>query len=197
MPALCFTTNKMKKSDRQRLLQIARRAIEKYLQKGEVLKMEKDDLPLSFQEKNGVFVTLWENQELRGCIGSLESDKPVYENVIDNSLASALFDSRFTPLKAEEMNEVKIEISILSPLRQMRRFEHARDLLNYLQKHQSGLLIKKGGRQATFLPQVWEELPAPASFLSRLCEKAGLDAREWEKMDLEIYQYEAEVFKES
>ena len=186
----------MNKKNKEYLLRIARRAIEKYFQDEGVFQIEEDELPESLKEKKGVFVTLWKDNKLRGCIGNLESQKPIYQSVIDNSLASALLDSRFTVLKKDELNDIKIEISILSELKKIPNFTDYNSFLKYLNKYKPGLLIKKGTYQATFLPQVWEDLNSAELFISHLCEKAGLQKDEWKKMDLEIYQYSAEVFKE-
>jgi len=186
----------MNKKNKEYLLRIARRAIEKYFQDEGVFQIEEDELPESLKEKKGVFVTLWKDNKLRGCIGNLESQKPIYQSVIDNSLASALLDSRFTALKKDELNDIKIEISILSELKKIPNFTDYNSFLKYLNKYKPGLLIKKGTYQATFLPQVWEDLNSAELFISHLCEKAGLQKDEWKKMDLEIYQYSAEVFKE-
>ena len=186
----------MNKKDKEYLLKIARRAMQKYFQDEGVFQVEKDELPQSLKEKKGTFVTLWKNNELRGCIGNLESEKPIYQSVIDNCLASALLDSRFTALKGNELNDIKIEISILSELKKLPNFTDYDSFLKYLNKYKPGLLIKKGAHQATFLPQVWEDLNSAELFISHLCEKAGLEKDEWKRMDLEIYQYSAEVFKE-
>jgi len=186
----------MNKKDKEYLLKIARRAMQKYFQDEGVFQVEKDELPQSLKEKKGTFVTLWKNNELRGCIGNLESEKPIYQSVIDNCLASALLDSRFTALKGDELNDIKIEISILSELKKLPNFTDYDSFLKYLNKYKPGLLIKKGAHQATFLPQVWEDLSSAELFISHLCEKAGLEKDEWKRMDLEIYQYSAEVFKE-
>ena len=192
MPALRI----MNKKDKKYLLKIARRAIQKYFQDEGVFQVEKDELPQFLKEKKGTFVTLWKNNELRGCIGNLESEKPIYQSVIDNCLASALLDPRFTALKSDELNDIKIEISILSELKKLPNFTDYNSFLKYLNKYKPGLLIKKGTYQATFLPQVWEDLNSAELFISHLCEKAGLEKDEWKKMDLEIYQYSAEAFKE-
>lgn len=186
----------MNKQDKKYLLRLARRAIKKYFQDKGVLQIEEDNLPQTLKEKRGTFVTLVKNRQLRGCIGDLESKKPVYQSVIDNSLASALIDPRFMALKKDELNDIKIEISILSELKKIPNFASPNSFLEYLNKHQPGILIKKGAYQATFLPQVWEELASAESFISHLCKKAGLDENEWQKMNLEVYGYTAEVFKE-
>ena len=186
----------MNKENKEYLLKIARRAMQKYFQDEGVFQVEEDELPQSLKEKRGTFVSLWKNNELRGCIGNLESEKSIYQSVIDNCLASALLDSRFTALKSNELNDIKIEISILSELKKLSNFTNYDSFLKYLNKYKPGLLIKKGTYQATFLPQVWEDLNSAELFISHLCEKAGLEKDEWKKMDLEIYRYSAEVFKE-
>jgi len=186
----------MNKENKKYLLRIARRAIEKYFENKGIFQVEEDGLPQSLKEKKGTFVTLWENDELRGCIGNLNSEKPIYQSVIDNCLSSALLDPRFAALKNDELNNIKIEISILSELKKLPDFTNNDSFLKYLNKYKPGLLIKKGAYQATFLPQVWEDLNSAESFISHLCEKAGLEKNEWKKIDLEIYQYSAEVFKE-
>ena len=186
----------MNKEDKKYLLKIARRAIQKYFQDEGIFQVEENELFQSLKEKKGTFVTLWKNNELRGCIGNLESEKPIYQSVIDNCLASALLDPRFTTLKSNELDDIKIEISILSELKKLSNFTNYDSFLKYLNKYKPGLLIKKGAHQATFLPQVWENLNSAQLFISHLCAKAGLEKDEWKKMDLEIYQYNAEVFKE-
>lgn len=186
----------MNKKDKEYLLKLARRTIKKYFLDESILQVDEDDLQQTLKDKRGIFVTLWKDNKLRGCIGDLESKKPIYQNVIDNCLASALLDPRFTALKEDELNNIKIEISILSELKKLPDFTSLDSFLEYLDRYKPGLLIKKGGYQATFLPQVWKDLTSSELFLSHLCEKAGLDKNEWKKMDLEVYQYNAEVFKE-
>jgi len=186
----------MNKEDKKYLLKLARRTIQKYFENEGMLKIDEDDLPQILKEKRGTFVTLWKNNKLRGCIGNLENEKPIYQSIMDNCLASALFDTRFTPLKYNELNDIKIEISILSELKKLPDFTSSDSFIKFLDKYKPGLLIKKGGYQATFLPQVWEDLTSTESFISHLCEKAGLDKDEWKNMKLEVYQYGAEVFKE-
>lgn len=192
MPVLLI----MNQQNKEYFLQLSRRTLEKYFQNKGILNVEEDDLDNSLKEKKGVFVTLWKNQSLRGCIGSLEGTKPIFEGVIENTLASALYDPRFSPLSKEELKDIKIEISIIEPLKKLPDFKKEEDLLDYLKKNKPGLLIKKGIFQATFLPQVWEELKSPELFLSHLCQKAGLPPNEWKNKDLEMFEYEVDVFRE-
>lgn len=179
------------------LLNLARRAIQKYLKGKSALIIEPDSLPSdSLKDKRGVFVTLTINDELRGCIGNLEPEKPIYQAVIDNSLAAAFCDPRFPPVGLTELNKIKIEISILSPLKKLEQFNSIKDLLSYLDKNKPGLLIQKGYFKATFLPQVWNDLTNPEDFLSQLCLKAELPSNEWQKGGLEIFEYQVEKFEE-
>jgi AmmeMemoRadiSam system protein A len=192
MPALLF----MNKEDQKYLLQLARRTLEKHFQNKEILQLESDDLPNSLNEIKGVFISLFKNKELRGCIGSLKGERPLFQGVIDNSLASALYDPRFKPLEKDELRDIEIEISIIEPMKKVPNFKNPQDLLSYLNKNHPGILIKKGAFQATFLPQVWEELTTAEIFLSHLCKKAGLDQDQWKKTDLDIYEYKVNNFKE-
>lgn len=185
----------MKQKDKKYLLELARRTLEKYFQNKDILQIEIDDLSDSLKEKKGVFISLWKNEDLRGCIGCLEGIKPIFEMVIENSLASALFDTRFLPVKKEELSDIKIEISIIEPLEKI-DFSKTEDLIKHLNKNKPGILIKKGAHQATFLPQVWEDLKTPEEFLSHLCSKAGMKEGCWKNIDFEIYQYQVNVFKE-
>ncbi|NMB92027.1 MAG: AmmeMemoRadiSam system protein A [Parcubacteria group bacterium] len=186
----------MTPKNKKYLLQLARKTIEKYSFNKSVLELDEDDLNKELLEKKATFVTLTKNNELRGCIGELEARKPLYQSIIDNSLASAFLDPRFPPVNYEELNNLQIEISILSPLKKLAPFNNTRELLQYLQEKKPGLLIKKDGLQATFLPQVWKELPEPQDFLSQLCLKAGLPPNQWQNLDLEISEYQVEEFKE-
>jgi len=187
----------MTKKNKNYLLEMARKSIERYLATNAVLQIDESDLSKELLVKRATFVTLTKNKELRGCMGELEAQKPLYQSVIDNSLASAFLDPRFNPVEQNELNQIKIEISILTPLKKLLPFNNIQELLNYLEQNKPGLLIKKNGFQATFLPQVWEELPKPQDFLSQLCLKAGLQDNEWQNLDLAISEYQVEKFQEN
>ncbi len=192
----------MKEKNKKYLLEISRRAIEKYIYDKEILTLDEDSLDEELKENRGVFVTLKKGKELRGCIGNLFPIKPIYQAVIDNSLASAFLDNRFLPLSPEELEEVEIEISILSPLKLLPPFNNKEDFLNYLQRKKPGLYLAFNNYQATFLPQVWEELNNPEEFLSHLFLKAGLSQNDWQTEKIwnnpkvKLYEYEVECFRE-
>jgi hypothetical protein len=108
---------------------------------------------------------------------------------------AAFKDSRFAPLARDEFDQVDLEISLLSP---PEKFEYnaPKELVQRLVPFKDGVIIEKASRRATFLPQVWEQLPDPASFLSQLCLKAGLDADEWDNGSLTVHTYRVHSFSE-
>ncbi len=148
-----------------------------------------------FAQKRGVFVTLHLEGVLRGCIGSLESDETVRRGVIENALNAAFHDPRFPPLTNEELGLVDIEVSVLSKPKPL---SHAspEELVSKLEPGKDGVIISKGVAKATFLPQVWDQLPKPSFFLSHLCTKAGLSSDEWKSQGLEVMTYRVQCFCE-
>jgi AmmeMemoRadiSam system protein B/AmmeMemoRadiSam system protein A len=119
------------------------------------------------------FVTLTQDGQLRGCIGSLEAHRPLGEDISHNARAAALSDPRFAPLTAEELAATRIEVSLLSTPKQLAFADHA-DLIAQLRPGEDGLILEHGGARGTFLPQVWESLPDPEQFVAELKRKAGL-----------------------
>ncbi len=148
-----------------------------------------------FNEKLGTFVTLHLNGALRGCIGTLESAETVKNGIIRNAVNAAFHDPRFPELTADEFNSVQLEVSILSAPMPL-EYKDSQDLLSKLQPDIHGVIIKKGGSSATFLPQVWHQLPDREIFLSSLCRKAGLSDREWKKGTLDVMTYTVQYFEE-
>jgi AmmeMemoRadiSam system protein A len=179
----------------RQLLRLARKTIEQRLRgAGGGGEAEGNPSP-RFTEQCGTFVTLTKGGRLRGCIGHIMPQGSLFEGVKVNAINAAFRDPRFRPLQPDEMDQVKIEVSILTepvPL----RYKGKEDLLSQLKPGSDGLIIKKGYHQATFLPQVWEQLPQKEAFLSQLCLKAGLDGDAWEKGDLEVSVYHVQAFEE-
>lgn len=171
------------------LLKLARNILESYFQHKD---FDLKEISEKFKEKRGVFVTLHKNGELRGCIGYIYPIKSVYESVKENTLNAAFHDPRFSPLKKEELKDIKIEISILSPP-ELLKYSSAKDLLKKLTKKE-GVVLEKDGRKSTFLPQVWEEIPDKEEFLAHLSLKAGLAPDAWK--EAKIYTYFVEVVEE-
>lgn len=124
------------------------------------------------------FVTLTQNGRLRGCIGTLDAWRPLREDVQANAVAAAFQDPRFPPLRAEEWPTVRVEVSVLSELEPI-QFESEADARSKLRPGLDGVVLGFDGRRGTFLPQVWEQLPDPATFIEQLKHKAGLPLHFW------------------
>jgi len=155
----------------------------------------RDDDTAFLNNKQGLFVTLHKQGALRGCIGSIEPVKPLGESICNNALFAAFSDTRFSPLTVEEFHEVDIEVSLLS-VPQPLEFTTPEELVAQLKPGIHGVILKKGGAGATFLPQVWEQLPGCEDFLGRLCMKAGLSSTAWKKERLAVHTYEVQCFAE-
>ena|SRR3989344_4966924 len=175
-----------------KLTELARKTIEAsfYGKKFEVAESVKK----KYGKPGTSFVTLTEkkNGDLRGCIGSLEAVQPLYADVMANALNAAFRDPRFFPLSKDELKDVKIEVSVLSEAK-MLKYKDEEDLLGKL-NHKIGIILKKGYATATFLPQVWEQLPDKIDFLEHLSLKAGLNKDAWKSA--EIWYYNVKVEKE-
>lgn len=138
----------------------------------------------------GAFVTLTINKQLRGCIGFITSNKPIFETVIDAAVEAAIGDPRFQPLSKRELDLIHIEISILSPPFKMKSYDEI-----ILGKH--GLIVEEFGNRGLLLPQVpIEHNMTKEEYLSSLCRKAGLKSNLWQEKLLNIKMFTAEVFSE-
>lgn len=179
----------MTTNEKKLLLQLAKQAIESRLNNSK-LSLSVGSLPESLKIKQACFVTLTSKGNLRGCIGHILPVQPLWQDIIENAQAAAFSDPRFFPLSEEEFKQTNIEISLLSlPLRL--DYKTTDELLDYLSKQKPGVILKKGHYQATFLPQVWDELTEPKEFLTHLSLKAGLSPKEWAQ-DIEIETYQVE-----
>lgn len=148
----------------------------------------------SLTEPRASFVTLTKDFELRGCIGSLEATKPLYLDIIDNATSAAFEDDRFFPVTKEELLEIEIEVSVLTkPMRLPVETLHATSLLDALTIGVDGVIIKRGNKSATYLPQVWDEILDKHDFMSSLCLKAGLEPDDWYKPGTLIWTYQVEI----
>lgn len=145
------------------------------------------------KEPGASFVTLTYNGDLRGCIGSLKAYRPLLEDLVKNAKAAAFSDPRFYPLSLEEFAKTFIEVSLLSPPKLL-NYTDTTDLKNKIIPFEDGVVLESGFNKATFLPQVWEQLPSFESFFSHLCRKAGLDENCLENHP-DIYIYKVEKFE--
>lgn len=140
------------------------------------------------QEKRGAFVTLERQGQLRGCIGYIEARKPLYKTVEEMALAAAFGDPRFPPLTAEEFGNITVEISVLSPLREITDIKE-------IEVGVHGIYIISGYSSGLLLPQVaarceWDR----QTFLRETCRKAGLPANAWQDENTRIYIFSADIF---
>jgi AmmeMemoRadiSam system protein A len=169
-------------------LNIARQTLADYFDGREYKSKTKEKV---FSELAGVFVTLRKNGKLRGCIGTFDASKPLGQNIHDMSLAAAFDDVRFSPLTKLELNNVKIEISVLSPMKKI--FS-----INEIELSKHGVFIKNGKKSGVFLPQVANDTGwTKEKFLDILCvEKAGLKAGCYLDPKTEMYIFKVQVFEE-
>ena len=180
--------------ENQLLLEIAKKSIEKKFD--ETVKIDKTKLLTDFSElsKNGAtFVTLTLNNQLRGCIGSLQAYRPLLDDLISNANAAAFEDPRFYELTLDEFKKVKIEISILStPVEVI--YTNIEDIKSKIKPNIHGVILQKDGRRSTFLPQVWEQLSTFEEFFSHLCHKGSFEVNCLE-FHPHVFTYEVKKIK--
>lgn len=145
-------------------------------------------------QRGAVFVTLTRNGELRGCIGSLEAWRPLYQDISANAIAAAFRDPRFPPLSVEELAVIRVEVSLLTPAQPM-SFTSEADAVAQLRPLIDGVILEYGKHRGTFLPQVWESLPEAQQFMAQLKRKAGLPPNFWSN-ELKLSRYQVEKWKE-
>ena len=175
--------------EQQEAINIAHNTIMHYLSTGS--KKEYKPKANIFHEKYGAFLTLHKKQALRGCIGVIIGYEPLWQTIQDMAIESATNDPRFAPVTADEMQDIDIEISVLSPLKKV---ANADEII--LGKH--GVLVKQGIMQGVFLPQVATETKwNKEEFLGHLCrDKAGLTWDAWKHEDTELYVFSAQIIRE-
>jgi AmmeMemoRadiSam system protein A len=178
----------LSEADRRCLLAVARRAIADAVS----LHDSSGDIPQNgvFAEKRGVFVTLHARGRLRGCIGVIETFEPLGESIARCAANAALRDPRFPPVQVEDIPELQIELSLLSPLEPI--------LPENIEIGKHGLLISQGPKRGLLLPQVAvEHKLGREQFLEETCRKAGLNAKAWQEPETQIHGFTCDVFSES
>jgi AmmeMemoRadiSam system protein A len=179
----------------RQLLDIARRSIAEGNATNAPLQLQVDALQAELREPAAVFVTLTRNGELRGCVGSLRARDALAQAVANSAFNSAFLDRRFPPLGADELDAIRIEISVLSPMQDIPA-ESRDDLLRSLQPGIDGLVIEDKDRRATFLPKVWESLGSAELFVGQLMLKAGLSAGHWSR-NTRVQRYRTLTFADN
>lgn len=176
----------------QILLDLARQSIAHGLQTGRPLTVNLAQCPAELRQPRATFVTLEQAGLLRGCVGVLEPIRALAEDVAENAFAAAFRDRRFQPLSPDELSELELHISVLSPNTEI-RFNSEAELIAKLRPGTDGLILEAGSKRGTFLPSVWDSLPNPQDFLQHLKQKAGLPADYW-STTLRVYRYTTEMF---
>jgi len=181
--------------ERQILLNIARQALEAAVNQQHPPRLDLAAMPPALRQLGAAFVTLTIGGRLRGCIGALEAQLPLAEDVAEHAVAAGIHDYRFNPVRPEELSRIKIEVSRLtSPV--ALPYKDPQELVSLLRPHVDGVVLRDGFKKSTFLPQVWEKLPDPHEFLSHLCAKMGAPEDTWQRKPLEVSIYQVEEFHE-
>jgi AmmeMemoRadiSam system protein A len=174
----------------RKLLRIARDAIAYFIENRALMPYTPDPEEEELQLKSGAFVTLHKGEQLRGCIGYIVSEAPLYRTVIEAAVSAAFEDPRFPPVQAEELDGLEIEISVLSPPVDVKD-------LSEIVVGRDGLIVSDGFHRGLLLPQVATEYDWDReAFLSHTCLKAGLPAKAW-RSGVSIQRFEAQVFNEA
>jgi AmmeMemoRadiSam system protein A len=160
------------------LLQVAAASLEHGLRHGSALTVAPPEYPHELQLLRAVFVTLRLDDELRGCVGTLDAELPLIANVAKYAYAAGFRDSRFPSLTWPELSSLRICLSVLSPLEPI-TYQSEAELLGQIRPGIDGLFLEEGAHRGTLLPSVWEDLPEAGEFLRRLKMKAGLPPHYW------------------
>jgi hypothetical protein len=175
--------------EKKLMLKVARESLSHYLSTRKILDYDESILPDLLLEKKGVFVSLHKGRALRGCVGRMNSDQPLYKMIQKEIISAASKDNRFPPVQFSELSQICIEISILGALKKIKSIENIE-----LGKH--GIYISQGNRSGTFLPQVAESTGWSVEEFLGYCskDKTGIGWDGWKSA--EVYTYTAEVFSE-
>jgi len=179
------------------LLGLARKTLEVYFKDQKKHAINKSKIDQMLLKPVATFVTLTTDGKLRGCVGELEARRPLYQSVIDNTLSAAFDDNRFLPLNETELPIVNIEISMLGKSTRYRRSDTSEGLLDQIIPNNHGVILESGSGKATFLPQVWGEVPDKITFLESLSRKAGLPPDAWKDKNTTLSYYTVEHFSEN
>ncbi len=193
---LPFANMNLTFEERSLLLRLAREAIIQAVRGQSLAPLDLASLSPALRTDGASFVTLTKHGALRGCIGTLEPYQPLAEDVREHAVAAALQDYRFSPVTPDELPELHIEISRLTPPQPL-IYDAPAELATLLRPGVDGVVLDDGFRRATFLPQVWEKIPDPQDFLSQLCLKMGASPDLWLRKRLRVQCYQVEEFEET
>jgi AmmeMemoRadiSam system protein A len=182
-------------AEKQTLLHLARESIECSVRGKKLPIVDENELTPLLRSEAASFVTLTLKGQLRGCIGALQPYQALYEDVREHAIAAAIQDYRFPPVRPSELARIHIEISRLT-MPQALIYQNADDLLASLRPGIDGVILRDGPRRATFLPQVWAQIPSKQEFLGHLCAKMGAAPNLWQQKHIEVQIYQVEEFCE-
>lgn len=182
----------LNEEEKHTLLKIARQTLNSYVREGKVPEVEEDEITGNLKVHTGAFVTLNMQGELRGCIGRFGAEMPLFKVVRNMAVAACSEDARFPPVREEELKDISIEISVLTPLEKISSPDE-------IELGRDGIYIKKGPYTGTLLPQVAEKTDwNKEQFLGHCArDKAGIGWDGWKDEDTELYAYQAIIFRES
>ena len=176
------------------LLDLARRTLQDVVLLGRLPRAEAETMPPGLRRERGAFVTLTRHGALRGCIGNVLPDGPLWRSVMFNARAAATRDPRFPAVEAAELEGLQIEVSVLGEAQSL-SFRSPEELLAQLRPRVDGVVLRlAAGGMATFLPQVWERIPDPARFLDTLAGKAGGAPGDWRAPGATVMIYQVASF---
>ena len=185
----------LSKEERKILLKIARNALTNAVLNNPQEKPNPRNYQGALAEKGATFVTLTIDGNLRGCIGTLEAYQSLVEDVHDHAIAAGLQDYRFPPVSPAELDRIAIEISRLTKPQKL-AYSSPDDLVAKLHPGKDGVILAYKSYRATFLPQVWRQLPKTEEFLEHLCMKMGLMPDAWKTFPMDVFVYHVEEFSE-
>ncbi len=178
------------------LLRLARESITAAVNGGRPTFPTLETLPEALQAPRACFVTLHTRDGmLRGCTGVLAARQPLAHEICQTAVQTALYDPRFMAVQPQEMDDIEIELSLLTPPVEL-AFDSPEDLLRKLRPNRDGVILAIGAGRATFLPQVWERAPEPEDFLDLLCRKMGQPSGAWRQPGVRVYIYETVIIQE-
>lgn len=185
----------LKEQDKSYLLKLARQSLDYFFENGEEYQIDETSLPNDLKIKAASIITLKSKGNIRGCIGTLNTNGYLSKDVVANTYSAAFSDPRFQPISETELEDVRIGISLISNSKRI-QYDSIGELLSFLNTNKPGVIIKFGKKSATFMPEVWKQVQDPFIFMSELCKKADLGDDFWLYNKLEINGFKIEEFRE-
>ena len=191
-PASSHSSCELTRDERIALLDLAEAAIEHGVQTDALIDLEAHEVEGPWARRQATFVTVYLDEALNGCIGSIEPVRPLAEDIVHNAFQAAFRDPRFEPISRSDLAALECQISVLSPLELLVAADE-RALCAAVEPGVHGVLLECRGQRGTLLPSVWEKCADPALFVRHVKRKAGLPADFWAE-DLRAYVYTVEQF---